>query len=521
MKISGNPKPFTLDHLTLPSHPCVHRNIPPAELVEQVILRREGVLSNAGAVVVATGKHTGRSPEDKFIVKRDISECNDIWWGKVNKPFPPEAFNKLLEKVKNYLQGKEIFVSDLIAGAESEYQLPIRVITEKAWQALFAHNLFIRPSQEMLKQHDPGFTVVCCPDYLASPEEDGTRSSTFIGIDFQQKVLLIVGSSYAGEIKKSIFTVMNYLLPLKGVLSMHCSANMNAQNEVALFFGLSGTGKTTLSSDPERFLIGDDEHGWSSHGVFNFEGGCYAKTIKLKKEFEPLIWDACQRFGSVLENVTFHPATREVNFDSDELTENTRGAYPIDFIPNHVAAGKGGHPKHIFFLTADAFGVLPPIALLTPEQAMDFFLLGYTAKLAGTEKGLGKEPQATFSACFGAPFLPLPPKRYANLLGEFIERYKSRVWLINTGWTGGHYGTGQRIHLPYTRAMIRAALNSTLEGITMRKEPFFGLNVPLSCPGVDDALLDPRSTWQDLAAYDRQAASLAAQFKENLALVKN
>lgn len=495
-------------------------NLSPAELVEQVILRQEGVLSSAGAVVVTTGKHTGRSPEDKFIVKRDNRDCEEIWWGKVNKPFSPDAFNKLLEKVKGYLLGKDIFVSDLYAGAEPEYRLPIRVITEKAWQALFAYDLFIRPAREALKKHIPGFTVICCPDYLASPQEDGTRSSTFIGIDFQQNVLLIVGSSYAGEIKKSIFTVMNYILPLKGVLSMHCSVNINAENEVALFFGLSGTGKTTLSSDPERYLIGDDEHGWSSNGVFNFEGGCYAKTIKLKREYEPLIWDACQRFGSVLENVTYHPTTREVDFASDELTENTRGAYPIYFIPNHVLEGKGGHPKHIFFLTADAFGVLPPIALLTPDQAMDYFLLGYTSKLAGTEKGLGKEPQATFSACFGAPFLPLPPKRYASLLGELIERHKTKVWLINTGWTGGPYGTGNRIHLPYTRAMIRAALTSTCLETAMRKEPFFGLHVPVSCPGVDDAVLDPRSTWQDSTAYDHQAILLAAQFKENLALIK-
>jgi phosphoenolpyruvate carboxykinase (ATP) len=468
-----------------------------------------------GAVVVSTGKHTGRSPNDKFITRQNTPDDDLIWWGKVNKPCDADQFECLYHRVTSYLQGRDVFVQDLQAGAHPEYSLPIRVITESAWHSLFARDLFIRPPLDKAVIQEPQFTVLQAPGFKANPCEDGTNTDVFIIVDFIKRMILIGGTSYAGEIKKSIFTIMNYLLPLKGVLSMHCSANVGVGEDVALFFGLSGTGKTTLSSDPERRLIGDDEHGWGKDGVFNFEGGCYAKTIHLRQELEPLIWEASRQFGSVLENVSIDPVTRELDFDDDRVTENTRAAYPIDFVPNHVPEGYAGHPQNIFFLTADAFGVMPPLARLTPDQAMYYFLSGYTSKLAGTEKGLGAEPEATFSTCFGAPFLPLYPQQYAQLLGEKINRHSVQVWLVNTGWTGGPFGVGHRIHLPYTRAMIRGVLSGNLDGVATRKDPYFGLPIPVECPGVPDEILDPRSTWADSAAYDEQARGLIARFEKN------
>lgn len=490
-------------------------NLPPAALVEQSIERSEAILSNSGAVIVNTGQFTGRSPNDKFVIQHNTAQDDEIWWGKVNVPMPEEAFDRLHQKMLAYLQGRTVYVKDMMAGAHPDYKLPIRVITEKAWQALFSHDLFIRPTAEEQASHTPEYTVLVCPDFQADPKVDGTRSSTFILVNFQKKLVLIGGTHYAGEIKKSVFTVMNYEMPRRGVLSMHCSANVGAKGDVALFFGLSGTGKTTLSSSPDRQLIGDDEHGWSDTSIFNFEGGCYAKAIRLKPELEPLIWDACQRFGSVLENVDYDADSRKIDFDSERFTENTRGAYPLDYVANHVESGYAGHPENIFFLSADAFGVLPPISRLTPEQAMYYFLSGYTSKLAGTEKDLGSEPQATFSTCFGAPFLPLHPGRYADLLGEKIQKHQVRVWLINTGWSGGAYGTGSRIKLPYTRAMIRAALNGDLDHIAMQKDPYFGLSVPVSCPDVPAEMLLPHKLWKDTAAYEKQARGLIGRFEEN------
>jgi phosphoenolpyruvate carboxykinase (ATP) len=465
-------------------------------------------------VVVETGQHTGRSPNDKYVVRHD-SYDKEIWWGKINQPMTPENFDTLFKKILAYLQGREVFVQDLRVGAHPRHSLTLRVITEKAWQSLFARDLFIRLSPSEIKEHIPEFTLLVCPEFQADPSEDGTVSGTFIVIDFNKCLILIGGTSYAGEIKKSVFTIMNYLLPRKGILSMHCSANVGQADDTALFFGLSGTGKTTLSSDPERRLIGDDEHGWSDDAVFNCEGGCYAKTIRLRQDLEPLIWEASRRFGSVLENVVMDPLTRVLDFDDQSLTENTRAAYPIDFVPGHMEEGYGGHPENIFFLTADAFGVLPPIARLTPEQAMYYFLSGYTSKLAGTEKGLGAEPQATFSCCFGAPFLPLPPAVYARLLGEKISKHKSQVWLVNTGWTGGAYGVGERIRLPYTRAMVKAALEGWLDNISFSKDSYFGLWVPETCPGVPVEILSPENTWPDPADYHEEAGKLIGRFTKN------
>lgn len=488
-------------------------NLTTPALVERIIARREGVLAHEGAVVVRTGHHTGRSPNDKFIVC--CQEDNEqIWWGKVNKPFQPEQFDRLYQLMCSYFQDRDVFVQDATAGAHPDYRLPIRVITESAWHSLFARNLFIRLPPDELPNHVPEFTILQAPSFHADPDEDGTNSEVFIILNLERRIILIGGTSYAGEIKKSIFTTLNYLLPLKGVLSMHCSANVGKAGDTALFFGLSGTGKTTLSSDPERALIGDDEHGWADDGVFNFEGGCYAKTINLRQEYEPLIWKATRRFGTVLENLTLDQYTRRINYDDDSLTENTRAAYPIGFLDNIVPSGRGGHPTNIFFLTADAFGVMPPIARLTPEQAMYYFLSGYTSKLAGTEKGI-KEPQTTFSTCFGAPFLPLFPHVYANLLGEKIQRHQSNVWLINTGWTGGPFGVGSRIRIPYTRAMIRAALTGALDGVPTRPDPYFGIAVPEHVPDVPDEVLNPRGTWADPQAYDAQANLLVSKFLDN------
>ncbi len=491
----------------------VYWNLSTPMLYEEAIRRREGRLAHLGPLVVRTGHYTGRAPNDKFIV-REQSSVDKIWWGSVNRPMELGNFEALHRRLLAYLQGRDLFVQDCFAGADPAYRIPIRVITETAWHSLFAHDMFIRPLAEELASHLPEFTVLHAPNFHAIPELDGTRSEVFVALNFGQKLVLIGGTQYAGEIKKSIFTLLNYLLPQQAVLSMHCSANIGPEGDVAVFFGLSGTGKTTLSADPARMLIGDDEHGWSDRGVFNFEGGCYAKVIHLSAESEPEIYATTRRFGTILENVGFDSASGRLDLDDDSLTENTRAAYPISHIPNTTPDGMGGHPKNIIMLTADAFGVLPPISRLTPAQAMYHFLSGYTAKVAGTEKGV-TEPQATFSTCFGAPFMALPATVYANLLGEKIARHGVNVWLVNTGWSGGPYGVGKRIKIAYTRAMVHAALNGALNDVPTTPHPTFGIAVPNACPEVPAEILDPRATWPDAAAYDAQARKLAAMFVEN------
>ncbi|WP_047983642.1 phosphoenolpyruvate carboxykinase (ATP) [Ornithinibacillus californiensis] len=491
----------------------VRQNLSVASLVEKVLSRNEGILSNTGAVLATTGKYTGRSPEDKFIVKDSISESK-VDWGKVNQPIEEEIFEKLYAKVIGHLKEKdEVFVFDGFAGADQNYQLPIQVINEFAWHNLFAKQLFIRPTEEQYASHDPSFTVISAPTFKADPSVDGTNSEAFILVSFKHKVILIGGTEYAGEIKKSIFSIMNFLLPEQNILSMHCSANVGNEGDVALFFGLSGTGKTTLSADPYRKLIGDDEHAWSSSGVFNIEGGCYAKCINLSEEKEPQIFNAI-RFGSVLENVVLEEDSRTPDYDNTTLTENTRAAYPLEHIENIVDPSIAGHPNTIIFLTADASGTLPPISKLTKEQAMYHFLSGYTSKLAGTERGV-TEPQATFSACFGAPFLPLPPATYAKMLGEKIDQYNTNVFLINTGWTGGSYGVGNRIKLSYTRAMVHAALEGELNKVETIKDEIFGLEIPAHVAGVPDEVLTPKNTWADKEAYESAAKELASKFHEN------
>jgi phosphoenolpyruvate carboxykinase (ATP) len=491
-----------------------HRNLHPAFLVEHALRRGEARLAANGALVAETGQRTGRSPKDKFLVK-DQTTAQPVQWGAVNQPIEPERFDALFRRVVAYLEQKpELFVQDLYAGADPRYRLPIRVINELAWHNLFVHQLFVRPSLEELASHEPRFYVVAAPEFQADPERDGVNSAAFILGDFTRRIILIGGTRYAGEMKKSIFGVMNFLLPAQGVFPMHCSANVDAKGNAALFFGLSGTGKTTLSADHERRLIGDDEHGWSKDGIFNFEGGCYAKCIRLSQKNEPQIWDAL-RFGSVLENVILDPVTRAPDYNDDSITENTRAAYPVDYIENAVIPGVGGHPTEVVFLTADAFGVLPPISRLTPEQAMYHFLSGYTARVAGTEAGVGSEPQATFSTCFGAPFLPLAPKVYAGMLGERLKQHNAQCWLVNTGWQGGKYGTGKRMNLPYTRAMVRAAVDGRLEKAEFETEPAFGLSIPKSCPDVPDEILNPRNSWKDKQEYDSTAADLAERFARN------
>lgn len=497
----------------------VYWNLATPLLYEEAIRRREGRLLHLGPLVVRTGQHTGRSPNDKFIVREPSSE-DKIWWGKVNKGMDPTQFEGLHRRMLAYLQGKDLFVQDCFAGADLQYRLPIRVITETAWHNLFARNMFIQARPEELAAHVPQFTVINAPGFHADPDTDGTRSAVFIVIHFGKKLVLIGGTQYAGEIKKSIFTVLNYLLPQQDVLSMHCSANIGPNNDVAIFFGLSGTGKTTLSADPNRTLIGDDEHGWSARGVFNFEGGCYAKVIRLSAQAEPEIYETTRRFGTILENVAFDSTTGRLNLDDDTLTENTRAAYPISHIPNATREGLGDHPTNIIMLTADAFGVLPPIAKLTPEQAMYHFLSGYTAKVAGTEKGV-TEPQATFSVCFGAPFMALSPTVYANLLGEKITGHNVNVWLVNTGWSGGPYGVGQRMKISYTRAMVHAALNGALNDVPTTPDPNFGIAVPAICPDVPAEVLNPRNTWDNKDAYDAQARKLAGMFAENFEAFAN
>jgi phosphoenolpyruvate carboxykinase (ATP) len=511
---SARPGRYGLENHGLNPTGEVYWNLAPAELVEQAIRRGEGELVATGPFNAVTAPHTGRSPNDRFVVREPSSEGN-VWWGKTNVAFDPDRYDALRAEVIDYLDGQDLFVRDMWAGADEEYRLAVRVITPNAWQNLFAYNMFRRPADAEVESMEPGFTVIHAPEFHADPERHGTRTSTFVVLNFGRREILIGGTRYAGEIKKSIFSVLNYLLPQQGVLSMHCSANIGPTGDTALFFGLSGTGKTTLSADPERGLIGDDEHGWSDAGTFNFEGGCYAKVIHLTAEGEPEIYATTRMFGTILENVVTD-AQRRMDFDSAEITENTRASYPLEYIPNYVPSGQGGHPQNIVFLTADAYGVLPPISRLTAEQAMYHFLSGYTAKVAGTERGV-TEPKATFSACFGAPFLALHPSVYADMLGRKIQEHGAKVWLVNTGWTGGAYGTGHRMKLGYTRAMVRALLAGMLDGVPTEQDPVFGLHVPVEVPGVPAEVLQPRETWADKDAYDAQARELAAMFQHNFA----
>lgn len=490
-----------------------HVNTMPAELYEATVRADLGLIAAEGPLVVDTQPYTGRSPKDKFFVRESGSE-DRIAWGAVNKPFEAERFDALYDKATAYLSERELYVQDLYGGADPATRLPIRVVSESPWATLFARTMLIRPRADELASHQPAFHIVHAPFLSADPDSDGTRSEVFVLVHLAKKRVLIGGTKYAGEIKKSVFTLLNYLLPQQGVLPMHCSANVGSSGDVALFFGLSGTGKTTLSADPQRPLIGDDEHGWSGEGVFNFEGGCYAKVIRLNREHEPEIYATTERFGTVLENVAIDPHTRELDLDDASKTENTRAAYPITHLPNIVEDGRAGHPRNIIFLTCDAFGVLPPISLLDAEQAMYYFLSGYTAKVAGTERGV-TEPQATFSACFGEPFLPLHPNVYAKMLGDKIRAHGPKVWLVNTGWTAGAHGTGHRIAIPHTRSMIRAILSDNVDTEALRTDPVFGLRVPKSIPDVPEGLLDPRGTWDDGAAYDAQARKLADMFRDN------
>jgi len=492
-------------------------NLPTEALVEEAVFRNEGAVVAGGAYVAFTGKHTARSANDKFVVRHVDSE-NNIWWGVYNRPFTAEKFEILYDRMLGFLQGRDVFVQDVYAGADENYRLPVRIVTELAWHSHFVRNMFILPqSLEEYKRFVPDFTLIAMPSFKGAPAVDGTNSETFICLSFEKRLAIVGNTAYAGEIKKSVFTILNYLLPLEGVLPMHCSANVNPQDsdDVALFFGLSGTGKTTLSADPTRRLIGDDEHGWSDDGVFNFEGGCYAKVIGLSESAEPEIYATTKRFGTVLENVTYDPVTRLIDLDDDSVTENTRASYPLEFIANAVPEKKAGHPKNIILLTCDASGVMPPIARLTPDQALYQFISGYTSKIAGTEVGLGKEPEITFSACFGGPFMVHHPYKYAELLKRKIERYGATCWLVNTGWVGGPYGIGKRISIKYTRALLNAALSGKLADVKYKKDPIFGFEVPASCPNVPDEVLDPSSSWHDKKEYDRRYKDLAMRFKQN------
>jgi phosphoenolpyruvate carboxykinase (ATP) len=493
----------------------VSANLPTAELVEDAIRAGEGLLAADGPLVVRTGKHTGRSPQDKFIVDEPSSH-DKIWWGEVNRPISETHYDRLRARLVAFCAEKDLYSQDLLIGADPAHRRRLRVYTETAWASVFARNLFRRPRPADRAGFEPNFTIICVPSFQADPATEGTRTGTAILLHLQRMEILIVGTEYAGEIKKSAFTVMNYLMPDEGVLPMHSSVNVGREGDSAVFFGLSGTGKTTLSADPERRLIGDDEHGWGDRGLFNFEGGCYAKTIRLSPMYEPDIFQTTRRFGTILENVDVDPATRELDLDSERFTENTRGAYPLHFIGNADATGMTVQPKTVILLTADAFGVLPPIAKLTHAQAAYHFISGYTAKLAGTEVGI-KEPRATFSACFGAPFMPRHPGEYARMLTERLAHHEADVWLVNTGWTGGPYGKGERMNIAHTRSMVRAALDGRLARVATRVDPTFGVEVPLKCPDVPPSFLDPRSTWADAEAYDRAAAELAGMFVTNFA----
>jgi phosphoenolpyruvate carboxykinase (ATP) len=492
----------------------VHWNQVQTVLLESAVRRGEGALAHMGPFTSVTAPHTGRSPNDKFVVREPSTE-KDVDWGKVNQPIEPEKFDLLLADVRRYLDHQpDLFVQDLYCGADPKYRLSVRYVSPSAWHMAFVRNMFIRPDIADLASFDPNFTVLHAPEFEADPAKHGTRTGTFIVLNLARRMILIGGTRYAGELKKAMFTVMNYYLPGQGVLSMHCSANKGPQGDTALFFGLSGTGKTTLSADPQRHLIGDDEHGWSPEGTFNFEGGCYAKVINLSPEAEPDIYRTTQMFGTVLENVVLDPVTRQVRFEDQSITENTRASYPLHYIPNHVPNGRGGHPRNIVFLTADAYGVLPPVARLSREQAMYYFLSGYTAKVAGTERGV-KEPQATFSSCFGAVFLVWHPTKYADMLGQLIEKHGSQVWLLNTGWTGGPYGTGHRHRIAHTRAMVAAILSGDLANAPCNVDPVFGLEIPCEIKDVPSEVLNTRDTWKDKHAYDEQARKLAEMFRKN------
>jgi len=514
-----NASVFGLENHGLKNLHKVYWNLTTASLYEEAVFRGEGRVAHLGPLIVNTGKHTARAAADKFVVREYATE-NHVWWGEYNRPFNSERFSTLLARLQGYLQGRDVFVQDLYAGADPDHRMPIRIITEKAWHSLFARTMFLKiRNADALKRHVPEFTVICAPGFLASPIVDGTRTETFIIIDFAERTAIIGGSAYAGEIKKTIFSVLNFLLPLDGVLPMHCSANVGAGGDVALFFGLSGTGKTTLSADPQRRLIGDDEHGWSNNGVFNFEDGCYAKVIRLSPEAEPQIYGCTRRFGTVLENVPIDPVSRRIDLNDDTVTENTRGAYPLEYIANHLPEKMAGHPANVVLLTCDASGVMPPISKLSPDQAIYHFMSGYTSKIAGTEIGLGIEPQITFSTCFGGPFMVQHPYVYAQMLRQKLVKHHAHCWLVNTGWTGGQFGVGKRISIHHTRALLAAALSGELLKAEYWQDPVFGFAVPKTCDGVPPAILDPASTWPSREDYIKKYDGLAARFIENFKLM--
>ena len=513
MKASEAESNYGLDNHGIRNIGQVHWNLRTTVLYEHIIRRQEGHVGHLGPIIVRTGMHTGRAAKDKYVVKQPGTE-EQIWWHASNQPLSVEQFDRLRLRLMAYLQGSDLYVQDCYAGADPRYRLKVRVVNETAWHNLFIRNMFVRPPVKDLAGFVPDLTIIHTPSFQALPGVDGPEREAFVVLDVQRQMVLIGGTSYAGEMKKSVFSILNYLLPKRGVLSMHASANVGKDGDVAVFFGLSGTGKTTLSTDPERRLIGDDEHGWSDDGVFNFEGGCYAKVIRLSKESEPQIYECTRKFGTILENVTFDPWTRRLDLNDDTLTENTRAAYPISHVPNSLLEGMAGHPRNVVMLTCDAFGVMPPIARLTPEQAMYHFMSGYTAKVAGTERGV-TEPTATFSACFGQPFMLLHPYEYAKLLADKIQKHGADCWLINTGWTGGPAGVGKRHSIEHTRALVRGALSGKLHDAPTRQDPVFGFHVPLACEGVPPAVLDTRGTWADQAAYDKKAAQLASAFKQN------
>jgi phosphoenolpyruvate carboxykinase (ATP) len=511
---------YGLQHHGLSNLRRVYWNLPSPALYEEAVHRSEGQLCHLGPLVVDTGKHTARAAADKFVVREQTTE-EHVWWGQYNRPFAPEAFSALHTRLTGYLQGRDVFVQDGYAGADPERRLAVRIVTQKAWHSLFARTMFLKNTTlDAARRHVPDFTVIAAPGFQASPMADGTRSETFIVLNFREKLALIGGTGYAGEIKKTIFTVLNFLLPLDGVLSMHCSANLGRDGDTAIFFGLSGTGKTTLSADPSRRLIGDDEHGWSDAGVFNFEDGCYAKVIRLSPEAEPQIHACTRRFGTILENVVYDPVSRILDLNDESLTENTRAAYPLDYIDNALPSKMGGHPKNVIFLTCDASGVMPPISRLTPDQAIYHFISGYTSKIAGTEIGLGIEPEITFSACFGGPFMVHHPYRYAELLKRKLVEHGATCWLVNTGWTGGPFGVGKRISIHHTRRLLNAALSGSLLGVSYRKDPVFGFDVPEACEGVPNEILDPANTWPSREEYFRKYDALAARFIENFKLMQ-
>lgn len=510
---------YGLEHHGFSNLRRAYWNLPAASLYEEVVHRSEGRLAEGGPLVVDTGKHTARAAQDKFVVREETSD-HHVWWGQYNRPFSSEAFSILHARLCGYLQGRDVFVQDCYAGADPDHRLPVRIVTQKAWHSLFARTMFVKPqSQDEHRRHIPEFTVIAAPGFQASPLVDGTRSETFIVINFRERLAVIGGSAYAGEIKKTVFTLLNYLLPLDDVLSMHCSANVGAAGDAAIFFGLSGTGKTTLSADPQRRLIGDDEHGWGDSGVFNIEDGCYAKVIRLSPSAEPQIHACTRRFGTILENVIQDPITRRLDLDDPTLTENTRGAYPLSFIENFLPGARAGHPKNVVFLTCDASGVLPPLSRLTPEQAIYHFISGYTSKIAGTEIGLGVEPEITFSACFGGPFMVHHPYVYAGLLKKKLLQHHAQTWLVNTGWTGGPFGIGKRISIGHTRQLLNSALSGALLRVPYRLDPVFGFEVPEVCEGVPSEILDPANTWGDRSLYFQRYDALAARFIENFKLL--